>query len=455
MKIFLISSNIATTPYPIYPLGLSMVAAALRNAGYKIYQFDFLQSDSSLKILRDEIKKVNPNIVGVSIRNIDNVNLLSEQRYIDNVKSIVQEIKKETSAPVVLGGSGFSIMPEAILHEVGADYGIVGEGESLMVDFVNNAVRGVYPSERCVRISQRMRGEEIPSAYYNSRLMEFYQKNGNVVPVQTKRGCAHRCVYCSYPLLEGSTIRYRNPHSVVDDIQMLVNTYNAQYIFFTDSVFNDDQQHYLDVIQEMKERSVCVSWTGFFKPEGLDDDNVELMKHTGLRAAEIGSDATTDTTMKKLGKTFLFNDVITCNDLFNRHGIATAHYFMFGCPGETQETVLKGIENVKNLRKTVSFIFMGIRILPGTALAERAQREGFISDNWELLEPVYYISPSVDKQWLKKTLIDAFSGVRHCVFPPDSLDSSLRFLHKLGYSGTLWDMLIPENKNRQRRHAAH
>ena len=453
MKVFLVSSNIAITPYPIYPLGLSMVAAALRNAGYEVYPFDFLQSDRSLKILGDEIKKVNPNIIGVSIRNIDNVNLLSEQRYIDNVKSIVQEIKQVTNAPVVLGGAGFSIMPEVILSEVGADYGIVGEGESLMVDFVNNAVRGVYPSERCVRSSQKLCGKEIPSAYYDSRLMEFYLKSGNVAPVQTKRGCVHRCVYCSYPLLEGSTIRCRDPHSVVDDIQMLVNTYNAKYIFFTDSVFNDDQQHYLAVIREMKKRGVCVPWTAFFRPEGLDDNNVELMKQTGLRAAEIGSDATTDTTMKKLGKTFLFNDVIACNDLFIRHGVATAHYFMFGCPGETQETVLRGIKNIRNLRKTVSFIFMGIRILPDTALAERARREDFLSHNRELLEPVYYTSPSVDKQWLKKTLIDAFSSIRHCVFPPDSLDSSLQFLHKLGYSGSLWDMLIPENKNRQRRHA--
>ena len=453
MKVFLISSNIASTPYPIYPLGLSMVAAALRNAGYEVYQFDFLQSDKSLKVLGDEIRKINPNVIGISIRNIDNVNLLSEQRYIDDVKSMVQGIKQETSAPVVLGGSGFSIIPEPILHEVGADYGIVGEGESLMVDFVNNAVRGVYPSERCVRTSKMLCGKDIPSAYYESRLLEFYLKSGNIASIQTKRGCVHRCVYCSYPLLEGSTIRYRDPHSVVNDIQLLMDIHNAQYIFFVDSVFNDDKQHYLAVIREMEKRGVHVPWTAFFKPGGLDDNNVELMRQTGLRAAEIGSDAPTDTIMKNLGKPFLFSDIIDCNNLFVRHGIATAHYFMFGCPGETRETVLKGIENIRNLKKTVSFIFMGIRILPGTPLADRALREGFLSHNQELLEPVYYISPCVDKLWLKKTLTDAFSGIRHCVFPPDSLDSSLQLLHKMGYSGSLWDMLIPGKRTRQRRHA--
>ncbi len=40
--------------------------------------------------------------------------------------------------------------------------------------------------------------------------------------------------------------------------------------------------------------------------------------------------------------------------------------------------------------------------------------------------------------------------MRNCVFPPDALDSSLAFLHKLGYSGSLWEMLIPGNAKRNR-----
>jgi len=451
MKVLLISSNITSTPYPIYPLGLSMVAAALRNAGYEVHQFDFLQNNMSLDSLGDEIKSMAPDIIGMSIRNIDNVNLLNEEQYIDVVRNIVRKIRQETKAPVVLGGPGFSIMPEVILREVGADYGIVGEGESLIVEFVANAARGAYPQNGCIRASSRLQGEEIPSAYYDSSLMKFYLKNGNVASVQTKRGCTHRCLYCTYPLLEGSTIRYRDPKNVVDDIELLVDTHKAKYIFFTDSVFNDDQGQYLYVVQEMKKRGISVPWTAFFKPDGLDDDSVELMKQTGLRAAEIGADAGTDKTLRKLGKAFLFKDIINCNDLFFRHSIATAHFYMFGGPGETRETVLAGIENIINMKQTVSFVYMGIRILPHTPLAKIARREGFLSRDRELLEPVYYIAPGIDKQWLEETLTDAFSGIRHCVFPPDALDSSLQFLHKLGYSGSLWDMLVPGKEERKKR----
>ena len=155
--------------------------------------------------------------------------------------------------------------------------------------------------------------------------------------------------------------------------------------------------------------------------------------------------------MKKLGKSFLFKDIIAFNDRFNEYKIATAHFYMFGSPGETKETVLQGIKNIKNLKKTVSFMFMGIRILPGTPLSRIAQKEGIISKTSNLLEPVYYIAPELDKKWLEKTLTDGFSDVRNCVFPPDALDSSLQFLHKLGYSGSMWDMLLSDRKKQRKK----
>ena len=446
MKILLIASNTASTPYPMYPLGLSMVAAALRNGGHEVCQFDFLQNNQSISALIDTIKDNNPNIIGISIRNIDNVNFLSEQRYIDVARDIVQTVRAQIGVPVVLGGSGFSIMPEAILREVGADYGIVGEGEALMSEFVTNASNGKYPQKGCIRATSKLTGKEIPSAYYEPRLMEFYLKRGNIGSVQTKRGCTHNCVYCSYPILEGRSIRCRDPQAVVDDIQMLTDTHKAKYIFFTDSVFNDDQKHYLDVVHEMAKRGISTPWTAFFKPEKLDDEIIALMKQTGLKAVELGSDAPSDTTLRRLGKSFLFKDVIECNDSFVRAGIATAHYFMFGCPGETRETVLEGIENIKSLRKAVSFIFMGIRIIPGTDLERIAIKEGILSSGQNLLKSVYYIAPNIDKQWLRETLTKAFSGIRHCIFPPDAGDTTLQFLHKLGYSGSMWDMLITGDK---------
>jgi lipid biosynthesis B12-binding/radical SAM protein len=454
MKILLISANVTMSPYPIYPLGVSIIAASLTKAGHEVRQVDFLHQNTSLEGLAREIEAFKPGLIGISVRNIDNTNLAHEQYYIQNVKDIVQGIKKVTDVKVLLGGAGFSLIPDLILTEAGADYGIVGEGEVLAVEFANNAERGVYPAERIIGPSARLSGDKISSALYDERLLEFYLHSGNIASIQTKRGCTYKCVYCTYPLLEGSQLRRREPKAVVDDILLLRDKFKTKYIFFVDSVFNDDEGAYLEVIDEMERRGVSVPWTGFFKPRGLTDAIVERMKKTGFVAAEVGADAACDRTLKKMGKSFTFRDIIGCNDLFVRHGIATSHYFMFGGPGETEETVQEGIKNILSLQKCVVFIFMGIRILPDTPLYRLAVKENVITAEQPLLKPVYYLSPAVDKQWLEETLTNAFADVRHCVFPPDSYDNSLQILHKLGYTGPMWDLLLPGKTRERARHAA-
>ncbi len=451
MKIMLISANTTISPYPVYPLGLSMIAAALAKAGHEVHQVDFLHQGNSLDAVRNEVLRLQPDLVGISVRNIDNVNFMNERYYIQNVKDIVDSVRTATDARILLGGAGFSLIPEGILQKTGADYGIVGEGEELIVEFANNAARGVYPPESILTSAPKLSGNQICSARYDEKLIEFYLHNGNIASVQTKRGCAYKCVYCTYPLLEGSQIRRREPGAVVDDIELLRDKFKAKYIFFVDSVFNDDEGAYLEIVDEMLRRNVVLPWTGYFKPKGMTDEIVERMKKTGFVAAEIGADATSDATLKAMGKSFTFADVAETSDMFARHDIAISHFVMFGGPGETQDTVREGIRNILGLKKSVIFIFMGIRILPNTPLERIALKEKVISPETGMLHPVYYLSPAVDRTWLEETLTKAFEGVRHCVFPPDSYDSSLQVLHKLGYTGPMWDLLLPGKKKRERK----
>jgi len=451
MRVLLISSNTATTPYPLYPLGLSMIASALKGAGHEVMQFDYLRNDTSLDALEEAVSSFTPGLVGISMRNIDNVNFLAEMRYVDDVKDIVNKLRGLTDARIVLGGAGYSLIPDALLEEIGADYGIAGEGEALIVDFAEKAEKGIYPQQRVIGPEQRLVGEEIPSALYESGLMDFYTGKGNIVSVQTKRGCAFHCIYCTYPLLEGHGIRPRSPEKVVDDIVHLRDEHKVKYIFFIDSVFNDSEGKYLDVLGEMKRRDVFMPWTAFFRPEGLTPDIVELMKETGLVAAEIGTDAATDTTLKRMGKNFTMDDVRRTNELMVEQGVSTAHFYMFGGPGETRETVLEGIDNILSINKAVHFVFLGVRILPGSALYRQAVKDGLVKDGDRLVDSVYYFPPGLDRQWVERTLYEAFNGKRSVIYPPNAGDEKLKILHQLGYSGPMWELLLEAKGKRERK----
>lgn len=442
MRILLISANVADSPYPVYPLGMSMVAAALKKEGHRIAFFDFMRDDASPDRLANLLREEEPGLIGISIRNIDNVNSAHEERYIDELADIVGRIKDITSAPVLLGGSGFSLMPEQVLAWSGADYGIVGEGEALACAFARDCESGTLPAERLLRAPQRLESSGITSAYYEPDLLAFYLKSSRMISVQTKRGCTKHCVYCSYPLLEGRDLRMRDAEDVVADIELLMRQDHVDYIFFVDSLFNDSEGRYRELIAEMRRRGIKVPWTAFFSPDSeLDDDIIEEMKATGLHAAEIGADASTDLTLHALGKDFLWSDVVECNARFRRHGVITANYYMFGGPGETVASVEEGIENIRNLPDTANFIFMGIRILPDTPLHVLARREGLISEDHNPLETAYYFSPQIERDGLEEALRQGFADHANCVFPPDELDTKLQLLHRLGISGCGYDLL--------------
>ena len=444
MKILLLSSNTAMSPYPVYPLGLSVVAAALKRAGHQPVLCDLLVDGESIEALGHRLKEENPGLVGISIRNLDNVNLLNEKRYTTQIGELVRCVHEELEVPVVLGGSGYSLAPEGMLRDAGADYGIVGEGERLIVELVECLERGRAPARGTVlRNARPIEPRELCGAFYDPRILKSYLGMGTIAPVQTKRGCALRCAYCSYPVLEGNSLRCRPAADVVDDVERLVKDHGISYVFFTDSLFNDDDGAYLEVLGELKRRNVKVPWSAFLKPTGLSDQNVALMRETGLVSAELGSDAATDATLRRLRKPFRFADVINANRALMDQGIAVANYFMFGGPGETRQTVLEGIENIRNLRCSAVFVFLGIRILPHTELHVIAVREKVIAPDCDLLEPAYYLSPQIDRSWAEQTLTEAFRPLGHVVFPPDAMDDKIRLLHKLGYSGSLWDLLAP------------
>ncbi len=451
MKCLLIDSNTASSPYPVYPLGMSMVANALIKAGHEVFQFDFLQSNRSYGKLRSVIRAEKPGIIGISMRNIDNVNLMHEEKYTGVVKSIVAEVKSVSKAPVVLGGTAFSILPEKLLEEIGADFGIVGEGEKLMVELANVIQSDKIPSRNIFRADSKLEGRGISRACYDKEIMDYYLENGSIANVQTKRGCIHRCVYCSYPYLEGNVFRKRDVRETIDDIEFLIKECKAKMIFFTDSVFNDRQGNYIELLEEMVKRKISVPWTGYIKPERISKSVLDLMIKTGVRGVELGSDGASDEALAGLGKSFRFKDVIECNACFADNGIATANFFMFGCPMENKKIVEKGIDNIINLKKTVSFMFLGIRILPNTKLHSLAIEQEIVDKDDNLLEPVYYIAPGLERDWLENRLKERFSPYRHCVFPPDALENSVKFLHKLGHTGLMWDLLIPGRNRRKRK----
>jgi len=320
-----------------------------------------------------------------------------------------------------------------------ADYGVVGEGEELVVELADQIAAGKAPKPGIIE-ARRSPNPWRPVRYQESTA-KFYTKRGGMLNLQSKRGCPNACAYCSYPTLEGRTLRLRDPEEVADEFIRLHEELAASYIFFADAVFNDHQGHFREVCEALIKRQNKIPWCAFFRPAGLDKETIQLMKRAGLAAMEFGTDAASSQTLLGLNKGFTFDEVIEANEAAVQAQVPAAHFVIFGGPGEDKKTVQEGLRNIELLRNSVVFAFIGIRILPGTKIHEIAIHEGLDPEN-DLLEPTFYYSPKIKSSEIDGMIREAWQGRFDRLYPWSGMDLLIKRRHQKGFIGPMWDYLV-------------
>ena len=439
-KVALISCNITEDPYPVYPLGMSMVAEAARSCGHDVAEFDTTAQGKAADQIKNFIREAEPQYVGLSLRNVDSANYNKQDAYIADYKNVVNAIREISTAPIILGGSAYTIFPDLILDELGADYGIAGEGEGAFCHLLDQLENDPDSAYRIYYNYPPL--HEFSALNRNDSLAKYYMKHGGMLSVQTKRGCPHRCAYCSYPVLEGRCYRFRQPENGVDEIEMLIQKYKADYYAITDSVFNDETGKYLQIAEELVRRGINVPWMCFLRPDDFTEEEVSLLKRSGLNAIEWGTDCATDITLKAMRKDFNWDQVVHSNNLFAKHGISNAHFIILGGPKETYETLDEGLKNLLQLEKCVIFAGIGVRIFPDTAVYEWALEEGKITADQNLLPPTYYFSDELEIDVMHEKILTAFKGRLDRIYPDGQFTEVTRAFHLAGNRGPAWDMLL-------------
>ncbi len=457
-KVLLISCNVAREPYPVYPLGMTMVAEAARARGHLVMQWDLLCAAHegrrycvSPEQTASSIRVFEPDVIGLSLRNIDNCDSSGLLSYTESTAEQVRRLRRYTDSPIVLGGAGYSLFPELLLDRIGADYGIVGEGEAAFCELVAQLADNLRPERRILRGTGTMAGEEFNTHERDPELASFYIREGGMLNVQTKRGCPHRCAYCTYPVLEGRTYRFRPAEAVVDEIEALVMRYKAEYYAIADSVINDCEGVYLGIAEELVRRRIAVPWMAFFRPQHFRRDEIALLKRAGLHAVEWGTDCAGDTTLESMQKGFTFREVEQCNRMFAEAGIYNAHFLIFGGPGETEQTLTQGLANIERLGDCVVFAYCGVRILPGTAIHALAVEQDLVPAEDDLLEARFYFSPEVTPELVHEALTQSFGGRLDRIYPPGRDIERVHAFHGMGHRGPIWDLLLRKRDGGSRR----
>ena len=400
MDILLVSANREQNPYPVFPLGLSYLAGPLEGRGHSLRVLDLLFAADPVAALHQALHDFAPGAVVISIRNIDNVTFPGAKSYLSGIRSVVDACRGRAS--VIIGGSGFSLMPVQLLAHLDADFGVVGEGEEVLPELIALLEAGL-PVDSLPGVLTRGMTDFLPALPVRSirqadrRLFPVgrYHLEGGMANLQTKRGCPFSCIYCIYPLLEGKLLRLRPIGEIIAEIRMLVEDHQVNYLYFVDDIFNYPPEFAEKLCLAMAAEKLPINWSAFINPGFVSASLFRAMVAAGCDAVEFGTESGSQQMLANLGKSFGVDQVRSASQLCLDQGVDFAHYILFGGPGESETTIDESFSLMDELAPSAVIAMTGIRIFPGTALCQQAIQDGIITLETSLLEPVFYIAPAI------------------------------------------------------------
>lgn len=424
-NILLMDTN--TTPFnealPVYPIGLDYLQGAIAQAG--LGQAEILdltrlggalppqelgrRGALSREIIKNALALRPWDVVGLSLRNIDSTYPILEGQeglhyYLPELLSYLDTVAAH-AAPgthVILGGTGFSIMPQAFLAGRPATWhGVVGPGEAAVVEMLGDLAAG--------REAPRLlRGQPTDlGSLHNAELLGHYLDlpvGESTFGLRSKVGCGQACGYCPYPLINGPRQALKDPAAVAAEVGLLAQAHARHpgrpplRFMFADDIFNRPLAHAKAVLAALLEQNLRpASWHAYLDPANLDQEFLELALATHGWATPTGDgqgpplmffpfdiESGSDRMLKALRKPYGSAGILAAVDLYRQvtaravergelAGAALGFHLLLGYLGEDEQSVAQTCGLINQARPAQIAVQMGVRVYPGTPLAKATQ----------------------------------------------------------------------------------
>lgn len=455
----------------VAPLALDYLADSLGEHGVQVQLLDLCLEANPADAVARTLSATTPTLIGITIRNTDDCYCASADYFLPDFAQLVSEVRAHSSAPIVLGGSGFSVAPVPILRLLGADYGVHGDGEiplAMLARALHSGKRVddipglVWRNGEGVQVNPPWRGpaESLPARSRSLLDNARYFAEGGQAGIETKRGCDRGCIYCADPLSKGRMLRARSPSQVADELARLISQ-GVDCFHFCDSEFNVPVSHALAVCEELSARGLGerARWYTYASPAAFTPELAGAMRRAGCVGVNFGADSGDDDMLARLGRDFrtadLWETARACRD--------ARLVFMFDLllagPGETRETAARTISLMKQISPHRVGVSLGVRIYPGTALCAQVVREGplernpnlrgAVAGNPDFVAPVFYLSSGLGEQ-PDRYIAELVGGDGRFFFPVAeagketyNYNDNQRLVEAIarGHRGAYWDIL--------------
>ena len=453
MRVLLVSTNQEKSPDPVAPLGLCYVATATARAGHDVEVLDLCFRPDVEAAVGEAISTHRPDLIGLSLRNVDNCAYPDTISYLPHYDRVVQACRAAADVPIVLGGSAFTTMPAFYLPALAVPYGVVGEGEVTFVRLLERLAAGVDAADlpgvaaydapiRRVTVQPPSWLPDLDRLSLDRRWIDnrTYLARGGMANLQTKRGCHFKCTFCAYPVIEGRGMRTRTPALLADEVHALLDEHGIDQFFIVDSIFNAPRGYAERVCEALRPLGGRIRWSCFAGPGNFTPALCDLMLAAGCQSVDFGTDAASPETLRGFRKSFNVDDIRAASAVCHERGLAFCHSLVFGGEGETWETVQQTIDIMDACRPTAVTAMCGVRVYPETPLAEALIARGEVPGVEALHAPYFYFAPGV-RDGLAAFVASAARSRGNWLLPGNKVndeDALFARLRGRGLKGDLW-----------------
>jgi radical SAM superfamily enzyme YgiQ (UPF0313 family) len=369
------------------PIGLYYVAAALLAHGHEVEVLNWPEIPAAPGAVAEMIGARAPRMVGFSV--------LHANRW--GAIELARAVKRADAAiATVFGGVGATHLWEHLLtHFAEIDFVVLGEGEAAACALAARLASGDAAGiPEIAGLALRREGKPVrtaaaaPAADLDALPMPA--ERHDVPHLVLTRGCAGNCTFCGSPAFWGRRVRSHSAGYFVAQLEALRRR-GRRFVHVSDDTFTLDERRAVEVCRQIVARRIDMAWSAISRVDAVSEEVLAWMRRAGCIQISYGVESGSAAIRRRLGKRFSDRQVAQAFAATQRYGILARAYFIYGSPGESDETIAESLALMRAIRPLAA-VFYILAVFPGTALyADMKRRLGVGDDIWlERVEDILY-----------------------------------------------------------------
>lgn len=375
------------------PIGLYYLAALLIENQHDVEILNLYNLHKHPQTIEAILREKRPDVIGFSVFNANRWGAL-------DVAKMAKQI--DPNVKVVFGGVAATYLWEHFLtHFPQVDFIVLGEGEYSFLELIHSMEKNDLAELETIKgIALRQQGSVIKTE--PAELIGDLDK----LPIPAKyfsyqyvaltRGCPASCSFCGSPQFWRRKVRWHSADYFVDQLELLYQR-GISFYYFSDDTFTLKKNLVIEICQKILTKGLNISWYAISRVDHIDEEILYWMRKAGCIQISYGVESGSEKIRKLLNKNISTEQINKAFSLTTSYSILARAYFIYGCPGESAETIKETIDLIKEI-KPLSIIFYVLRLFPGTAMyRDFQQKMNFTDDVWlDRIEDIPYFHYDTD-----------------------------------------------------------